>query len=478
MPLAPDPPFPKSQGNSIRSKDWNDAVNEVIRLDSAKLNRSGDAITGMLTVSGNLGVGTASPGAKLEIKGAAILDNGGNAQIFTGTGSSELNRYLDLLNSPGNASSSGLRVGGVLVSDTYTYATPGKNDLVVKGKLAVGTPTAGSTLHVNGGGTVGPFSPYAPLNRVGSLNVTGSTAELGFVRRNLAAWPSPVKPGDRFAWYNPDGVARLSTDGGGDLLTIRSNGSTGIGIGDPDPQLRLEVAGRVRLYPDANSAGLWLAGQTAGSSAVGDRAFIGLRDNNSVGFWGNVGDVGNAPGWKLWVDTSSGALSVIGPLIPTSGVLFVDGQLRISGSLNPTTGTLAVNGGLIIGGQASKPGGGAWQATSDVRLKQNIEPLRGALDRLLQLRGIVYEWKEPAKHGNLTGPQIGFIGQEVEKVFPQWVDETQDGYKAVAICGFEALAVEALRELRAENQQLMETCRQLQAELARLTASKTTGDVP
>src|SRR5262249_28995448 len=107
MPLAPDPPFPKSQGSSIRSKDWNDAVNEVIRLDNAKVNRSGDAITGTLTVSGNLGVGTVSPGARLEIKGAAILDNGGDAQIYTGTGSSELNRFLNLLNSPGAASASG-----------------------------------------------------------------------------------------------------------------------------------------------------------------------------------------------------------------------------------------------------------------------------------------------------------------------------------------------------------------------------------
>lgn len=429
MPLAPDPPFPKSQGNSIRSKDWNDAINEVIRLDDAKLNRSGDNITGALTVGGNLGVGTTTPGAKLEVKGAAILDAGGNAKLYTGTGTAELNRSLELLNSLGNATSSGLKAGGVLVADNYTFATPGKNDLVVKGRLAVATPAAGATLHVNGGGAIGPF---APSNVQGSLNVCGSSAELGFVRRNLTAWPSSPAAGDRFVWYNPDGVARLWTQVNGDLMVVKSNGSVGLGV--IDPQLRLEISGRARLYPDpASSAGLWLVGQSTSSVSVGDVAFMGMRDNTTVGFWGNAG----APNWRMWVDTISGALSITG--------------------------------------QAFKAGGGAWAALSDARLKHSITPLAGALDRLLALRGVAFEWNEPGKYGTCGGPQIGFVAQEVETVFPQWIDETADGYKAIAISGFEALAVEALRELRAENRQLAAACQQLQTALSHLSSASAAG---
>jgi hypothetical protein len=37
VPISPDPPFPKTQGDNIRSKDWNDVVKEVQRLDTAKL---------------------------------------------------------------------------------------------------------------------------------------------------------------------------------------------------------------------------------------------------------------------------------------------------------------------------------------------------------------------------------------------------------------------------------------------------------
>ena len=48
------------------------------------------------------------------------------------------------------------------------------------------------------------------------------------------------------------------------------------------------------------------------------------------------------------------------------------------------------------------------------------------------------------------GRHTGFIAQEVQQVFPDWVGMAPDGYLTVGPNGFEALAVEALRDLRAE----------------------------
>ncbi|EXI78791.1 MAG: hypothetical protein AW10_02781 [Candidatus Accumulibacter appositus] len=79
MPLKPDLPFPKSAGDAIRSKDWNDLVSETQRLDNAKLNRSGDAITGPLTIAGALSVGTTASNAKLDVAGK--LDVTGDLRI-------------------------------------------------------------------------------------------------------------------------------------------------------------------------------------------------------------------------------------------------------------------------------------------------------------------------------------------------------------------------------------------------------------
>jgi hypothetical protein len=105
--------------------------------------------------TGNVGLGILAPEAKLHIKdGNLLLDNGSTPAILTGTGTAELNRYVQLLNSTGLQTPSGLKAGGVLVADTYSYASPSKNDLIVKGKVAIGTPLTANpnnyTLAVNG----------------------------------------------------------------------------------------------------------------------------------------------------------------------------------------------------------------------------------------------------------------------------------------------------------------------------------------
>jgi hypothetical protein len=105
---------------------------------------------------------------------------------------------------------------------------------------------------------------------------------------------------------------------------------------------------------------------------------------------------------------------------------------------------------LHVNGTAGKPGGGAWSMASDARLKKDIRPLEQALARLLRLHGVTYEYKDPNAIHELPGQQTGMIAQEVERVFPEWVETGRDGMKRLSVRGFEALTVEALRELRAE----------------------------
>lgn len=106
----------------------------------------GNAQTNSLPATGNVGVGTTSPATDLHVVGDLTLEGGyaGNAAVYTGTGSQELNRFLLLLNSTQQASASGLKAGGVLISDTYSFASPGKNDLVVKGSTSIGSASVPS----------------------------------------------------------------------------------------------------------------------------------------------------------------------------------------------------------------------------------------------------------------------------------------------------------------------------------------------
>jgi hypothetical protein len=105
---------------------------------------------------------------------------------------------------------------------------------------------------------------------------------------------------------------------------------------------------------------------------------------------------------------------------------------------------------LHVDGSAGKPGGGTWSVASDTRLKKNIASLHGSLDQLLALRGVSFQYIDPDSINELPGQRIGMIAQEVEHVFPDWVDTRDDGYKTITFRGFEALTVEALRDLREE----------------------------
>jgi hypothetical protein len=90
----------------------------------------------------------------LQVNGNMILSGSSGVRgsyLYTGTGNVESNRYLWLLNSPSYQSASGLKVGGVLISDDYTFANPAKNDLIVKGYVGIGTASPLTKFSIAGG---------------------------------------------------------------------------------------------------------------------------------------------------------------------------------------------------------------------------------------------------------------------------------------------------------------------------------------
>ena len=116
---------------------------------------------------------------------------------------------------------------------------------------------------------------------------------------------------------------------------------------------------------------------------------------------------------------------------------------------------------------------------SDRRLKENVATISSPLQKIQQLRGVTFNWNSTAKDvfinelkenvranqnlpeaeqekvmqekvdkklEELSQTEISFIAQEVEAVFPEWVNEDENGYKKIDMKGLNGLLVEAVKE--------------------------------
>jgi hypothetical protein len=105
-------------------------------------------------------------------------------------------------------------------------------------------------------------------------------------------------------------------------------------------------------------------------------------------------------------------------------------------SFVPSTGTLNVNR-LNINDIVTATD---FNSTSDINLKNNVKIIDDPLSKVLQLRGVSFDWK------NIPESSAGVIAQDVEKVFPEIVKNNQDGYKSLNYNGLIGLLIEAIKE--------------------------------
>lgn len=89
-----------------------------------------------------------------------------------------------------------------------------------------------------------------------------------------------------------------------------------------------------------------------------------------------------------------------------------------------------------------------YNSSSDITLKDNIEPISNPLDILSQITGYSFTWKD-------TGDKaLGLSAQEVEKILPEVVKNRPDGTKGINYMNFIAILVESIKQLKQEIQSL------------------------
>jgi hypothetical protein len=159
----------------------------------------------------------------------------------------------------------------------------------------------------------------------------------------------------------------------------------------------------------ANIVGTMVTGNTESGISVTYEASDNTLDFNIVDWTLSI--AGDATGSATITDLASTTLSL--------DISNISGDLSISGNLS------AAN----------------FDSTSDVALKENLNVIESPLEKIAQLNGYTFNWKENKQEA------VGIVAQEVEKVFPQIVRTGSDGVKRVSYDSLIPVMLEAIKEL-------------------------------
>lgn len=350
---------------------------------------------------GNLGVGIASPLAKFQVNGGSAITLAG-ATGFGVFGATTGNH--------------------IAVDSTQIQA---KSNATMTANLAI-NPFGGN---VNFGGGMINGTNMSLTSSDGNWNASFINASSG----GRGAYVAGGNGGA--AAFQVDNYNATAT-----LLRIHGNGN--VGVGTASPGVKLDVSG------DVQASGTLAIGGSRPASTTNGRTYVvqgGAIPNtnfsqNSVSSLLNTFASGGNGGFSFdrYID---------GAYVHTNMFLLAGGDVRIGGIVtgggNTNTGCIRSADNTIITGSCS----------SDRRLKKNIRDLDPVLAKIIALRPVSYLWSVETLDDQKmpTGPQIGLIAQEAEKVFPDLVVQGRDGYKRVSYSAhLQVYLIQAFKELKTE----------------------------
>lgn len=225
-------------------------------------------------------------------------------------------------------------------------------------------------------------------------------------------------------------VSQVSTARSGDLLFLTSNAGA--------PTTRLSIT-------------------SAGSVGINTTTPSGKLDVRDVAY-GTFPSAGQ-PGTGLNIRRADGILGMAMGYEDNQGNSYIQVQ-RMDGSTSYQNLTLQYNGGNVLIGTNTNNGEklyvsgtiratGTITANSDITLKKNLLRIENALEKVEQINGYTYEFKEDDSKRH-----AGVIAQEIQTVLPEIVNKGNDGILGVEYGNISALLIEAIKEQQTQINEL------------------------
>ncbi|MBX3017160.1 MAG: tail fiber domain-containing protein [Bdellovibrionaceae bacterium] len=336
---------------------------------------------------------------------------------------------------------------------------------VIGGNVGIGTntPTAILDIQATGANSAIIVPRDSTLNR--------PVGEAGMIRYNTDL--------SQFEGFTSSGWGAIGGSAGGgssqwaDTVSGISYGSGNVGIGTASPEGALDVRGSlivgvpntqisnpyaVVVAKASNNPHIILeqAGVNTGGLALTADDLVfgselgGFIFRTGVDYNGNFTATGN----EVMRISTSGNVG-IGTNSPSQKLHLV-GNLRVQGSTDCTLGN----------------GSGGTSCSSDLRLKEKVTPIQGALKKISTLNGVSFQWNDLSLSPGRR--DIGVIAQDVEQVFPSAVstDEGEPYYKRVDYAVLIAPMIEAIKELKSQNEVQSLLIQKLQARVSQLETQR------
>ncbi|MEK7462957.1 MAG: tail fiber domain-containing protein [Patescibacteria group bacterium] len=374
-----------AQNNGTNNLQFYDFTNDLQRM--------------VIASSGNVGIGTTAPDARLTIQGADTAAGG-----------------LDIRNNAGSNIGAIYGDGGNLYMQGYRYSTD---------KLYLGTIGSTQTITLSAGNVgIASTTPWGLL----SVNPNGITGPAFVVGSSTAT---------KFIVDNGGNIG-IGTTAPKDQFVVSGTSGYSFNINNNDQAndvLMFQNAYYSSGYVDGTLQMKWNKTHSDGVNSYGSRGI-------ALHYMQGGGIVFYADSVATTADTA---------FTPTE-------RMRITNSGNVGIGTTAPGThALSVVGTAGLSTGTAWTSTSDQRWKNIYSELKGeSLNKIMALRPVSYKWNtlHDSQFGANPGLKYGFIAQEVKKVIPEMISQDAEGYYWYNPSGMEAILTGAIQEQQKQIEEL------------------------